>query len=239
MTAMATKHTLKAYGENAFTFLFFEHVVRHAGIRPLIERLSSFLGETSAAPGIADANADVWLFPCFGKRAGFGEPDALVVVGDHAFWFEVETTFDMSKRTELALRQIYRFHCAAHAFRSGRESNVYAGVKISNDGECRDARLIRANHGAGALLDKLSSIPQHHFVLFSVRAPTLGTSKLFFANAEKSFRKWDAMTSTHHNKPPPFDMACAWYVSWEGNLRDHAAADGIDPMASYVEVKRK
>src|SRR5206468_3999659 len=67
-------------------------------------------------------DTDIWLFPNFGKRDGFGEPDALLLFGSLTFWFEVETKISLKGEASVlrdALRQMARFQFFYQALKTG------------------------------------------------------------------------------------------------------------------------
>src|SRR5438105_4625121 len=105
---------LHCYGENSFTFLLFKALaVKNRFQEFLIPSLRPF-GNQSSFPNVqGNDDPDIWLFPNFGRRYGFGEPDALVLWEKHSFWFEVETWVHLGtarSAVENALLQLARFH---------------------------------------------------------------------------------------------------------------------------------
>ena len=125
----------RAYGENAFTFLFFQKLVESKKITKFLNNLRSFskvdikllnkeLNDNQSKEPI------VWLFPNFGKSKGFGEPDALILHGELSFWIEVETRFDLVKKrsdAKKALNQLLRFYYFNRALATGKKPNDLDG----------------------------------------------------------------------------------------------------------------
>jgi hypothetical protein len=188
-----------------------------------------------------NAEPEVWLFPSLGKRTGFGEPDAIIVIGRHAFWFEVETDVDLGS-AEQPFRQLARYHYAAQALRRGplrqQGALVYSGTTISDRDEKKDARLRLRGHRASSLLRTLGAAGVvHHYVLYSVRRPR-GDGD-WRANlpqrATALFSNWDQITGLT-DPSERFPLYRAWYVYWERDLKRFAT--GADPVASYVSIKR-
>ena len=76
------------YGENSFTFLLFHSLAADDLIRRLLLPNLRRITDGEAFRNLhllPDDDPQVYLFPCFGRSKGFGEPDALVVVGGHVF----------------------------------------------------------------------------------------------------------------------------------------------------------
>jgi hypothetical protein len=73
---------LHYYGENSATFLIFQALCRDGKIKKLLGTLQAAGDGHKIDEKLFDhEDVDVWLFPNFGKRHGFGEPDALVTQG--------------------------------------------------------------------------------------------------------------------------------------------------------------
>jgi len=79
----------RCYGENSFTFLFFQAIHQYSLVRTvLLPSLMPFGSQRRFSEELVpDSEPDIWLFPNFGKTYGFGEPDALLLIGNHCFWF--------------------------------------------------------------------------------------------------------------------------------------------------------
>lgn len=251
---------LKLYGENAFTFLLFNEV--NSGAEKLTKLLEELKRFDKPKSKFLDAERkkeeklylnkepEIWLFPSFGKRSGFGEPDALLLVDRYVFWFEVETMFDLGRsgrsKAKDSLRQLYRFHCAARAFaRSPKRKDghlVIEGRTITNEDKCRDARLRLRGHGAAGLLARLKTAcatGNSHYVLLSVDKPKpSGGSDFHGALKEMAlpeFDSWDRKL----NWPAP-DKQClqpdhCWYAYWSGDLNRFFK---VDLLVGYVPIKK-
>lgn len=240
---------LKIYGENAFTFLFFDGVRRRGCVRDLLQNLKSFdgSGRTFRESALASAaEAEIWLFPSFGKRAGFGEPDALVLIDGCAFWFEVETDVDLeSSRSSMPLIQLFRFHCAALAFQRGPRNEggarIYSGASVTGSRERKDARLKLRGHAASGLIKTLREAREHHFVLLSIHKPRAGGKwrERLPKFAAGSFSKLDALAE-FDNTATKFPLVRTWYVYWAGDLKEKWKwpHETDDPLKSYVSIKR-
>lgn len=234
---------LRIYGENAFTFRFFEDALKNGGIRTLLANLKCFeqprnkFDVTSISP---DAAPEIWLFPSLGKRTGFGEPDAIVTIDQHAFWFEIETDLDL-RCAEQPFRQLARFHYAAQALQKGpsRHENalVYAGPTITDRDEKKAARLRLRGHKASPLLRMLRAVSAHHYVVYPIHKPRGAGDwrKNLPIQASLLFQRWDAIVGLDQSNGQ-FPLHRAWYVYWEGDLKRFAG--GVDPMADCVSIKR-
>ncbi len=118
------------YGENSFTFLLFQALRRteifpQGRFRHLLSQLLQFGNGNHFNLDISQIEEpEIWLFPNFGRRHGFGEPDALVLFGDYSFWFEVETAVNLRTgcpALERSLLQMARFHFFYQALKKGAE----------------------------------------------------------------------------------------------------------------------
>ena len=235
---------LNLYGENAFTFRFFDDLVARGEIRTLLRELKSMADprkkfEVELLP--VDAAPEVWLFPCLGKRAGFGEPDAVVMIDGCAFWFEVETSIALDETSNAgqdAFRQLARFHYAAVALGRGPTRQhgylTYAGPTVSNSNERKDARLRLRGHQAHSLLRSIERAREHHHVLLTVDKPSgdgAWRDTLQRCTVEW-FSQWDQIVGGD----TPFCLNRAWYVYWHGDLSRFAAEH--DSLDGYVPIKR-
>ena len=246
---------LKHYGENAFTFLLFDEIKGDKGaLKTLLNNLKRFDKPKSTffktfKPNLKN-EAEIWLFPSFGKRSGFGEPDALLLVDDYVFWFEVETAFDLdgsdqSKAID-SLRQLYRFHCAALAFAKGpRNENgrlVIKGPTITNEDEPKSGRLALRGHKAAAKLrDRLKTVcksGRSHYVLLSFDQPS-GGSKGFHTelsmSAQSKFNYWDSKLG-RTGRTELLQLDHCWYTYWRGDLNRFFKKD--DFLGGYVPIKK-
>ena len=247
---------LKLYGENAFTFRFFNRIDGDEwALKTLLENLKRFDNPKFAFLKKRDkwdpkTKAEIWLFPSFGKQWGFGEPDALLLVGEYVFWIEVETTFDLDGSDESkaidSLRQLYRFHCAALAFAHGpsRENGrlVIKGPTITNEDHQKSGRLALRGHKAAAKLrDRLKTAcktGKSHYVLLSVDQPSGGAKgfhRELIRSAEKKFKDWDRILRLT-GKTGPLQLDHCWYTYWRGDLNRFFKKD--DFLAGYVSIKK-
>jgi hypothetical protein len=246
--------SLNLYGENAFTFRFFNRIDGDKfALRKLLENLKRFDDPDStflkSVKPVLKKEAEIWLFPSFGKQWGFGEPDALLLVDGHALWFEVETTFELDESDKSkaidSLRQLYRFHCAALAFARGPRRKkgrlVIEGPTITNENREKLGVLALRGHGAAAKLRgqlKLESKRKRresHYVLLSVDQPSGGAKgfrKQLIASADKKFKLWDS--KLHQTRPLALDHC--WYTYWSGDLNRYFRKE--DFLAGYVPIKK-
>lgn len=82
------------HGENAITFALFGTIGKN--------QISRLLGHVKwdglcSAALKSDSIQCIHLFPNFGKKFGYGEPDAIIISDNYVFFVEVELT-DLSKR---------------------------------------------------------------------------------------------------------------------------------------------
>ena len=186
----------RAYGENGFTFLFFQKLFETEQIvRPFLNNLKQFstgknLKEihkkdfSEAQPEAQNGDQlEVWLFPNFGKSDGFGEPDAIVLYRGFSFWIEVETQFNLKKKegdAKKSLRQLLRFHYFNQALKKGSSTRkitkphlAYIGPTIKNNGEAKLGVLRVAGHGVlkkiGKRLEESANDQKDHYVLLSIQ----------------------------------------------------------------------
>jgi hypothetical protein len=246
---------LKLYGENAFTFRFFSRIDGDVwALKTLLEGLKRFDKPKSTFLKTIKQNleseAEFWLFPSFGKRSGFGEPDALLLVGKYVLWFEVETMFDLdgsdqSKAID-SLRQLYRFHCAALAFadvpRMENGRLVVKGPTITNQDQPKCGRLALRGHKAAAKLrDRLKTAcksGRSHYVLLSVAQPSggaIGFHKELSLSAQRKFIYWDSILG-RSGRTRPLHLDHCWYAYWRGDLNRFFKKD--DFLAGYVPIKK-
>ena len=182
----------RAYGENAFTFLFFQQLFETKQLfDPFLKNLKQFSTGKKLEEIHKDAfseaqNGDqleVWLFPNFGKSDGFGEPDAIVLYRGFSFWIEVETQFNLKKKegdAKKSLRQLLRFHYFNQALKKGSSTRkiikphlAYMGPTIKNNGEAKLGVLLVAGHGVlkkiGKRLEESANDQKDHYVLLSIQ----------------------------------------------------------------------
>lgn len=241
----------RGYGENAATFLIFQALAQHpsAIADVLIKRLKQFGGgkPTSLQDWGELTNPEVWLFPSFGKRYGFGEPDALVLVGRYAIWFEVETTLDCQRglpRLRTALIQLLRFRAFAAALRTCAQAESGSlrikGRTLTDAGVIRPASLKLAGHGVMQKIRSRLTEAEHHFVLMSISKPKgEGHGGSSYAQVLKD--QLDSINNLYEAGLPALEADRCWYVYWEGDLSAHCIRDGapLDLNAFYVRNKKR
>lgn len=258
--------TFRSYGENTFTFLFFSAV--HEGDlvqKVLLPSLRQFAtGHQFEEPLPVGAEADVWLFPNFGRRYGFGEPDALLLLGKWSFWFEVETWVDVQTRRpalKKSLLQLARFHYFWQALsrggrvrRSGVHHRAIVGPTVSNDGTVKEAVLKVKGHPVLQSIRKRLAESLPYYVLLTQGKPRgLGGTGRFEGSLgdvlrevgdelEVTLRNWAAATGVDRSHiPERLRPEQCWYSYWNGHLRDRLAATGVpDPLITggYVGVRK-
>lgn len=253
------KPTFKCYGENSFTFVFFQWLASvddGSRIEALLTRIKPFGHAEPPAPDVSK-EAQIWLFPNFGKAQGFGEPDALVLVDGYSYWFEVETSVDFERRTTTtrgALRQLVRFRLLAEALarRSscravGAPHLAYSGPTISNSGSARLAVLRKAGKAVvQALADPVEQsvlAEKDHYVLLTERKPT-GISKndlgrqCLERQIETDYDELDSWCEETDYSPRPERPSINrfWYVYWEGDLKLHLNAANLLESGGYVSI---
>ena len=257
-----------AYGENAFTFLFFQKLSENTKlINTFLNNLKQFsTGKTlekihkdrfsEAQP---EVQPEVWLFPNFGKSAGFGEPDAIVLYRGFSFWIEVETQFDLIDKlsdAKKALRQLLRFHYFNQALKNGSSTRkitkphlAYMGPTIKNNGDTKLGVLRVAGHGVlqsiGKQLEKSANDKKDHYVLLSYhlmngvgKNGARGDStlcKMFNKCVDEVHVKVDELSrlvpQNDHPERPEEDRF--WYQYYEGDLKDKTKIN----LPEYVSRK--
>ena len=97
-----------AHGENSITYTMFTHFDEHQLAR-LVEN-----AEWIHRPKLKrDEIEAVHLFPSFGRKYGYGEPDAIIIASELVLYVEVEMA-DFSKQSYPTcfirqMRQVHRF----------------------------------------------------------------------------------------------------------------------------------
>jgi hypothetical protein len=191
----------------------------------------------------------VWLFPNFGKSRGFGEPDALVLVGQHCFWFEVETRIALGHTRHLtsALRQLYRFHLTADALsQASRRLNGalrICGPTITDRDTRREAELMERRHSVVADVRQAIRVAHRagtsHYVLLTDSKPRgngdFGAELGVFATKAIDWFT-TSITEPGRDTPAPPRLERFYYAYWEGHL--NKAAGGWDPLQGYLPIKR-
>lgn len=186
---------------------------------------------------------DVWLFPNFGKKDGFGEPDAVVLAGGHSFWYEVETNFDLIKKKSKArnsIRQLLRFYYLNRILATGKTTRnigkdhwAWMGYTIRDSGELKFGKLRAARHGVLSRFEKrfqdAARNNRDHYVILSDRKMK-GISKkqgrrtalhsLFMDIADQSHQHFENATDIENILRTPTKPCSTrfWYQYYEGDL---------------------
>ncbi len=258
--------TFQCYGENSFTFLFF-HAIRHDDLvrTILLPSLRQFgTGRVFAEPVGEEEEADIWLFPNFGRTYGFGEPDALLLVGERSFWFEVETWLDFQTwlpALKHSLLQLARFHFFQQALaRGGKVRQVrdrhraIVGPTMSNDGTVKAAVLkIRSHPVLRKIRQRLARSVPHYVLLYQGEPRGPGGGRRFekaMSNVLEevcdgltaTFRRWAVSTGTPASRIPTMPPAeRCWYAYWNGYLEDCFRARHLpNPLTvgGYVGIRK-
>jgi hypothetical protein len=255
----------QCYGENSFTFLFFQAIRQHSlGRTMLLPNLKQFgSGRLFSEELDADTEPDIWLFPNFGRTYGFGEPDALLLMGNLCFWFEVETWIDLgTDPTGLSnsLLQLSRFHFLHLALArstslrtKGGRHRAIMGLTISNDRTVKQAVLKVKGHPVLQKIRKRFSDMTAHYVLLTHRMPTGLTGQRFEQAMEAAlgisndslgfvFHNWAASTGTPVSQLPelPSKDRC-WYAYWSGHIDHQFRKLGLpDPLVAggYLGIRK-
>lgn len=256
---MLSSSRLKAYGENAGTFLIFQALAAHPGAieNVLLANLKLF-GSGKHPQQILKLEfreAEAWLFPNFGKGRGFCEPDAVVLArdqtgGEHVFWIEVETTVNLQTGRQAlrrSLLQLQRFRLFQYALNQGAKSVSGAlriiGSTIADKGVIREAQLLVRGHGVlmkiRSRLRRAGIGGRDHYVLFTVGKPKgVGHSGPFYGKNLKA--EADVMTERYQDSPAQLPSERLWYCYWAGHLagefRDYTKAQF--ELDDYIRIKR-
>ena len=259
---------LRCYGENSFTFLLFQTLVaRNQVAAPFLSNLKQFgTGQTLSEvmeliPTPDSEEPDVWLFPNFGKGKGFGEPDAIVLIGSDCFWFEVETKIDLGRKATAArqsLLQLLRFHYLGDSLSKPSSTRVtnephlaYIGPTINNRGEVREAVLRRRGHSVlteiGKRISKAYKEENDHYVLLA-SAQMRGSGspndkfckqldnmlKELASGCHRDVEEWSKLVELE--APRPINRKRFWYSYWEGHLKDKCKRNDEDDdlLTEYV-----
>lgn len=253
---------LRCYGENSATFLIFDALVRDEKLMCLLETLrAAGNGERFTTALDLQQEADVWLFPNFGKRHGFGEPDALVLVGEHCFWFEVESRIDLGRGSASAvsaIRQVARFHLFCEAVSNGVEMRsqgqkhlAIIGPTISDSGDVKLGILRLKGHPVLRRVRKRLTTATHHLVLMSIQQATgpggdiafsAKLSQLVEAEFDSIGEELTAWAERHGypgpipRMPKPEDV---WYTYWNGNASSKCYEAEDDPLneGGYIPTR--
>jgi hypothetical protein len=244
---------LNCYGENSATFLIFKALSdTPQGIRRLLLSLrAAGIGNLIDENLVPDEEPVVWLFPNFGKRHGFGEPDALILLGDHSFWFEVETRVNLGigrGDARQSLIQLARFHLLHKALMMGSQVRVVGtphmaimGRTVSDSGRIKIGILRSSGHPvlqhhANRLRDSKA-----HFVLMSILQASGNGSLDFsedlgllatevFAPVQWSLRSGREESSNDENWPNLPGGEPIWYTYWRRNAFRRCFPAGPDPL---------
>jgi hypothetical protein len=193
----------------------------------------------------------VWLFPNFGKRHGFGEPDALVLIGGHSFWFEIETRVNLGTRRMAArqsLLQLARFHFFHQALQHGAQPLPYTphlaimGPTVSNSGRGKHAILRMAGHRVFQAVPNLANSTPH-YVLMSIGqgqgvgggGPPFGNdlgnlAGQLFGELEQALGAWQVEAQYQPGLPAMLDVNNVYYVHWYGHALGHCYPHGGNPL---------
>lgn len=258
--------SFRAYGENAFTFLFFQAAHRHRLIRHvLLPSLQPFQAGTElSVPADAEEDGDLWLFPNFGRKYGFGEPDALLLIDDRSFWFEVETRVQLRgghSALQHALLQLARFHYFHDALQHGStvrvapiRHRVLTGLTIGDRRTVKQAMLNVKGHPVLQKIRSRLARSTPHYVLLTQRKPRGLGGRHDFAGAladalrcsnasiATAFTHWAALAGIPAAEVPvPLPVASCWYTYWSGHLDAAFRAVSVpDPLTAggYVAIRR-
>ena len=249
---MADSTIFRAYGENSATFLIFQALALKPGAIAdvLLANLKSFGdGHTVKWEGLE--SPELWLFPSFGKRCGFGEPDVLLLVGEHAFWIEVETTIDCKRRLpalQNSLLQMWRFRLFQDALtrpaRTKFGGRRIVGTTINGHREERPAEIRLSGHGAlqeiRTRLRKSGKVDNDHYVLFTVNKPK-GEGREGQSYPEVLKSELDKLSRGYREKLSRLNAKKCWYAYWYGDLENKFnQAEGAKLLLAenYVRIKK-
>jgi hypothetical protein len=249
------------YGENSFTFLLFQALSADDLIQRILIPNLRRITDGKAFGGLYSLPNDepqVCLFPCFGKSKGFGEPDALVVVGDHMFWFEVETHVDTKRggcSFEQALLQMFRFHLLASAISQGAHADgptsrpylAISGVTLGDKLKPRKAKVRRTGHrvlaNLGRQISRSIAAGTDHYVLLLDRKPRGITNAVIPERLRNTLAEYHHTLTTwckeeNISKPSvkPSEERF-WRLYWRGGLSRHFKKEGLgDPFSDGQRV---
>jgi hypothetical protein len=201
----------------------------------------------------------VWTFPNFGKRHGFGEPDVLILVGNHSIWIEVETKIDLrSKRlaARRAVLQLARFRMFHHALQHGRKVRLEGrrhlaimGPTLSDTGRVKFGILRESGHPVlgRSRPELIQSTP--HLVLMSVEQPighgsdrySRGLKKLgadVFGSVNHSLQEWAREKDYDRPLPNIRTDHPIWFTYWRGHALA-ACCRNRDPLSSGGWERRR
>lgn len=237
----------RAYGENSATFILFQAIAMCPGavVHVLLANLKQF-GTGKKARWNRTDEPEVWLFPSFGKQYGFGEPDALVLAGRFAFWFEVETTINCKSglpALRRSLIQLWRFRLFDAALkqppvvRNGGKRIV--GVTLNDAREERDAALRLKGHGVLQRIYGRLKAAESHYVLFTTDKPKgEGGSGQGYAQVLERER---AIIVNGYSGLPLLEKQNCWYAYWKKDLAGkfcEYSHTTFDLDEAHVRIKR-
>lgn len=255
--------SLHFYGENGFTVLLFQALQRTGLVtNVLLRNLKQFRSGRRFFHDLpAVEEPAIWLFPNFGKAHGFGEPDALVLLGLYSFWFEVETSVNVQRRRSAldgSLIQLLRYHYCHEAMARGAQTRgeavppelAIAGLTV-NDKRLAKAAILRIEgHPVLQVIGTrlANSIP--HYVLLTQRKPRgSGNYKRDLADAfdaqkqicHKSLAQMELVSRRLHLLVPQLaPVERCWYAYWNGFLAKEWRAQGQQEELSdwgYVGIR--
>lgn len=257
---------LYCYGENSFTFLAFQALHSRGELRrTLIPNLKQMGTGRLFREAVGEGEQDeLWLFPNFGKMYGFGEPDALLLIGHHSFWFEVETCIDLGRNipgTEASLLQLLRFHYLHDALKRGAKPHRIGsaarhlriiGPTVSNSGRCKLAGLRVKGHPVLQKIRQRLAQSRPHFVLMAQsKAKGAGGGERFAVALGKLLEQsihcatsrlvaWSDSTGVSRAELPAVPQRSAfWYVYWEGDLKSKLSAESSAFLQGCRYISRR
>lgn len=257
---------LHCYGENSFTFLLFQELNQSPElVKRFISNLKSFKNGNKFILEKTDKTTEeepqIWLFPNFGTRYGFGEPDAIVLYAGHTFWIEVETNFNLRNRSDeakTAIKQLLRFFYLNQAISFGKTRNKesdnhlsWVGLSIDGNDNIKRAHFKAANQ---SVLGKYSkefqeAIHAHrdHYVLLSDKKMIEITKEENDKTAlqslfETTSNNWQALFEGSTELSETFDTPNAptidrfWYQYYESDLKNKIVTFGNEEV-QYLRKK--
>jgi hypothetical protein len=84
------KSIMMPYGENGITFTLFNELDSQKKLMRLLLNID-WKDEQLRAKLKSESIEHVYLFPCFGRRSGPGEPDVILITNNYNIFFELET----------------------------------------------------------------------------------------------------------------------------------------------------
>lgn len=255
---------LSIYGENAATFLIFQALATTKGaVRDVflanLKRFGSGYNSDRCKKNWSVKDGGVWLFPCFGKGDGFGEPDVVILAGDDVIWVEVETSINYKRPgigdLRKSLRQLWRFHILQEALGEGARRTERGlrilGNTISNDGNPRPAKLAVSGHRVlQQIRRRLQSAGKNgrgHYVLFAIDNPGKTSASKVKSAPYRRVLESETLTLSPEGCEglPQLPLDRCWFAHWSGDicskLEDHPASSQNVRMnfdEVYVRIKK-